>query len=138
MFEHDLKLRWAWLGALLVAPSFLAAKCSDEPLPIGSADGGSSGSGGSAPTAGNGGSSPVTCPASSCGSQLGIANYTCPDGSIAGPTNRCLQRADGSCGWEVRSCPPTGTSGGANAGGSDGADPCADQALPDCKACSDG
>jgi len=50
-----------------------------------------------------------TCDASKCGPALGLPNKICPDGSTAGPTNRCLLNADGSCGWEVRDCPPDPT-----------------------------
>ena len=46
-----------------------------------------------------------TCDVQKCGPQLGIANYLCADGSTAGPTGRCLLNADGSCGWEILSCP---------------------------------
>ncbi len=41
---------------------------------------------------------------SKCGPMLGLANSRCSDGSLNGPTGRCLKRKDGSCGWEVRSC----------------------------------
>jgi hypothetical protein len=34
-----------------------------------------------------------------------MPNYKCPDGSIAGPTGRCLRNVDGICGWEIRHCP---------------------------------
>lgn len=47
-----------------------------------------------------------TCPVEKCGPRLGMPNYLCPDGkTVAGPTNRCLQRPGGICGWEVTSCP---------------------------------
>jgi hypothetical protein len=46
-----------------------------------------------------------TCDVQKCGPQLGLLNYVCADGSTAGPTGRCLLNADGSCGWEVLSCP---------------------------------
>jgi hypothetical protein len=45
------------------------------------------------------------CKTSDCGPQLGMPNYKCPDGTIAGPTGRCLRHGDGSCGWEIRQCP---------------------------------
>ena len=48
------------------------------------------------------------CDKSKCGPQLGMPNSICSDGkTIAGPTGRCLHHADGSCGWEVISCPTT-------------------------------
>ena len=48
-----------------------------------------------------------TCEAGACGPALGEPNYTCPDGTIAGPTGRCILNQDGTCGWEVVACPPT-------------------------------
>jgi len=75
----------------------------------------------SAGSIGVGGGSGGTCPTSDCGPALGLANFECADGSMSGPTGRCLRHADGSCGWEVLSCPPgsggSGGSGGAGAGG---------------------
>jgi hypothetical protein len=46
----------------------------------------------------------ILCDASECGPALGMPDYKCPDGSIAGPTGRCLRNADGICGWEIRLC----------------------------------
>ena len=34
-----------------------------------------------------------------------MPSYDCGDGTLGGPTGRCLANADGSCGWEVRECP---------------------------------
>jgi len=69
---------------------------------------------------GAGGTSAL-CPDSDCGPQLGLPNYVCDDGSIAGPTGRCLKRDNGSCGWEVVSCPSgNGGSGGQASGGASG------------------
>ena len=46
------------------------------------------------------------CAEEECGPALGMPNTLCPDGSFAGPTDRCLRDLEtGSCGWEVRSCP---------------------------------
>ena len=39
-----------------------------------------------------------------CGPALGMPNSICSDGTIGGPTGRCLNRGD-VCGWEVVSCP---------------------------------
>src|SRR3954469_1649722 len=47
----------------------------------------------------------ATCDAAKCGPQLGIPTLMCADGSVGGSTGRCLLHADGSCGWEIRSCP---------------------------------
>jgi hypothetical protein len=47
----------------------------------------------------------VLCDVSACGPPLGMPNHRCSDGSMGGPTGRCLRHADGSCGWEIRDCP---------------------------------
>jgi hypothetical protein len=109
-----------WLGALIIVPALLA-DCSGEPLSLGSGNAGSTGvGGGSAGSTGVGGGSggtDATCATSDCGPALGIANYQCPDGSEAGPTGRCLKRANGTCGWEILSCPSGGGGADAGAGG---------------------
>jgi len=127
------KLALYWLGAATVAP-LLAAACAGAPLSLGetagaggkaseagsNASGGtSSDSGGSSNSSGVGGSSQETCDKSACGPQLGLLNQLCADGSMSGPTGRCLKRADDSCGWEVLQCPPDqpGAGGDASAGG---------------------
>lgn len=47
------------------------------------------------------------CPKAMCGPALGMPNRICPDGvTVSGPTGECLQNPDGTCGWEVKSCPP--------------------------------
>ncbi len=44
------------------------------------------------------------CTEEQCGPQkMKIKNWTCPDGSLAGPI--CGQGDDGACGWSVRDCP---------------------------------
>lgn len=46
------------------------------------------------------------CDPSACGPALGMPNWLCPDGSVGGPTGRCLSDPkSGACGWEIRSCP---------------------------------
>jgi len=45
------------------------------------------------------------CDRNECGPQMGMPNRRCPDGSIGGPTGRCLRQANGKCAWEVRPCP---------------------------------
>jgi len=52
-----------------------------------------------------------TCDVAKCGPQLGLPNTMCDDGTVAGPTGRCLLNADGSCGWEVIQCPTMGCYG---------------------------
>src|SRR5512140_2716107 len=119
------KLGIYWLGSAAVAP-LLAVACAGSPLSLGDTAGaggtpsaaGSSQSGGSASggSASGGASSQETCDKSACGPQLGLANGICADGSMSGPTGRCLKRANGSCGWEILQCPPGGTGGDASGG----------------------
>jgi hypothetical protein len=45
------------------------------------------------------------CPKERCGPQLGLKSTACSDGSVGGPTGRCLENADKTCRWEIRSCP---------------------------------
>lgn len=47
----------------------------------------------------------VLCDTSACGPAPGMPNYLCSDGTLAGPTGRCLRHTDGICGWEIRDCP---------------------------------
>ena len=66
-------------------------------------DGGTSSGGSSGSTSGG-----TECSDKSlCGPQLGMPTYQCDDGTVGGPTGRCLQAADKSCYWEVRQCPAT-------------------------------
>ncbi len=48
---------------------------------------------------------PNECEPEACGPPLGMPNYECDDGTIGGPSGRCLLTADGACGWEVIDCP---------------------------------
>lgn len=46
------------------------------------------------------------CATTECGPALGMPNTLCPDGvNVAGPTGNCLRNSDGTCGWEIASCP---------------------------------
>ena len=121
------KLGLYWLGSAAVAPLLVAA-CAGTPLSLGETAGaggkaggaGSSASGGTlsggSSSGGVGGSTQETCDKSACGPQLGLLNQLCADGSMSGPTGRCLKRANDSCGWEVLQCPPDGTGVGGDAG----------------------
>ncbi|HEX9296472.1 MAG TPA: hypothetical protein VF881_11575 [Polyangiaceae bacterium] len=53
----------------------------------------------------NGSDAQRECATDQCGPALGLPNYTCPDGTVAGPTGRCLEGQGGTCAWEVVSCP---------------------------------
>lgn len=47
------------------------------------------------------------CAAGACGPALGMPIKLCPDGvHTAGPTGKCLKNTDGTCGWEISTCPP--------------------------------
>jgi hypothetical protein len=136
------------LPVLLLGASAAFAGCSEEPFsPEDAGDsGGEPGRGGSSVTAGKGGASSsggssaggiaqagggsASCSSSDCGPQLGLPSFTCEDGSIAGPTGRCLPTPDGGCGWEVLTCstgvgqagaPSVGGAGSAGASSNGGA-----------------
>jgi hypothetical protein len=49
--------------------------------------------------------SAVLCDVSECGPAPGSANSQCPDGTIGGPTGRCLHSDNETCSWEIRLCP---------------------------------
>jgi len=136
MRKKTAKLGFYWLSAAAVAP-LLAAACAGSPLSLGDTGGaggsasgttasagtksggsnsGGSSSGGSSSGGASGGAE-QTCDKAACGPQLGIPNQICADGSTGGPTGRCLKNASGTCGWEIRQCPPDGAGGEGNAGG---------------------
>ncbi|MCK6537842.1 MAG: hypothetical protein L6Q84_33115 [Polyangiaceae bacterium] len=47
------------------------------------------------------------CAAGACGPAMGMPIKLCPDGvHTAGPTGKCLKNTDGTCGWEISTCPP--------------------------------
>lgn len=56
----------------------------------------------------------LLCPPRACGPAPGMPNWKCPDGTVGGPTGRCLPLPQGGCGWEVRWCEwaPCGGIGG--------------------------
>jgi len=64
------------------------------------------GSAGSDVGSGSGSATPTEaeCDQAQCGPRMRMANTPCKDGSISGPTNRCLKKGDG-CAWEVKACP---------------------------------
>jgi hypothetical protein len=149
-----MRTTWLWLAPTLVASFGIFGGCG------GSSDGGSGsvagtntgGSAGNAATAGaspggagtmNGGasagdSSLGECDKVDCGPQLGIPNWTCADGSVGGPTGRCLKRAGGSCGWEINNCPMAGEGGAANQGGQANVAGAGGTAADECGGCSQG
>jgi hypothetical protein len=46
------------------------------------------------------------CAAGACGPAMGMPNTLCADGvNWSGPTGNCLRNTDGTCGWEIASCP---------------------------------
>ncbi|MFK7990781.1 MAG: hypothetical protein AB8I08_32475 [Sandaracinaceae bacterium] len=48
---------------------------------------------------------PEECAPADCGRAPASPSYECADGSAGGNTGVCLRHDDGSCGWEVRTCP---------------------------------
>jgi hypothetical protein len=117
------------LGAILVAvtASFVACGADTDGGPASGGDAGiagmgpPSGSAGAASTAGSnssgGTASDLTCLNAECGPALGLPSMVCADGSVGGPTGRCLRLETGACGWEVRDCPPAGEGGASASGG---------------------
>ena len=47
---------------------------------------------------------PPTCDDAMCGTPLDFPQYRCEDGTLGGPTGRCVRQRDNSCRWEVRNC----------------------------------
>jgi hypothetical protein len=95
------------LTAALVAIACLAAACG-HPAPAPPADppaaaGSGSGSPGGRPGPPDG--DPL-CDDAECGPPIRMPSRRCPDGSVGGPTGRCLRKPDRTCAWEVRPCPP--------------------------------
>lgn len=81
------------------------------------------------------------CEKADCGPQLGLPNWTCADGSVGGPTGRCLKRAGGTCGWEINNCPMAGEGGSSAQGGQGntaGESAVGGAASEDCGTCSPG
>lgn len=102
MPERARIVRIAWLVCLVAA-------CGRQPSSPGGA-----GAPGSGPASGSPAvhdaprtvpSPPAECDPAECGPAMRMPSRRCPDGSIGGPTGRCLRHPDGRCGWEVRACP---------------------------------
>ena len=67
-------------------------------------DSGSGSSAGSATTQTGGG---AECgDVKECGPKLGMPQKQCHDGTMGGPTGRCLKNDAGKCSWEITACPP--------------------------------
>lgn len=133
-----MKSAWLWLAPILALGlgAFGGCGASDGGENSGAAPNSGGAGGGSGDNAGgtgtsHGGTGTMNAGASSagepsldecdkadCGPQLGLANWTCADGSLGGPTGRCLKRSGGTCGWEINNCPMTmGEGGGSGQGG---------------------
>jgi hypothetical protein len=121
------RLGWWALAALASTWPLLAAQCPPDGGSSGSSSGGLSADG----TSGGDGTTGTTdgsatsddghvdfhvCLDTDCGPALGMPNWICADGTVAGPTGQCMPTADGGCGWEVVTCPDDGSSGTGGSG----------------------
>lgn len=90
-----------WLVLALVIACHAAPSSPPPPDPAPPAGNSSTGSGSATadPTAS------AECPKERCGPVLGVMTKPCTDGSTSGPTGRCLEHADHTCGWEIHACP---------------------------------
>lgn len=152
-----MRTAWLWFAPTLLVGLGVFGGCGGtseggNPSAAGADQGGSGGNagtagashGGTATTNGGasaGESSQSECDKADCGPQLGLPNWTCADGSVGGPTGRCLKRPGGTCGWEINNCPMAGEGGAANQGGQGNAagESAAGGGAPDdCGGCSPG
>lgn len=94
------------LFALLVAAPLATAACSSSIEFVVPDDGG--GDGDAQPdTRPDGAQDVETCADDQCGPiPPTLPPEQCWDGSWSGMTGSCVKRADGTCGWETRECPP--------------------------------
>ena len=93
-------LRFTLLALLACACKTPATGPGPGPEPTPNTGGTGSGSATTAPPA-----AVTECEKDRCGPALGMKSTPCSDGSIGGPTGRCIEHADKTCGWEIRSCP---------------------------------
>ncbi len=97
--------KWLSLGGLGV----LIVACGGG-VSLGNAGSGLESDGGSGTSTSGGGTTDggkTDCSApNACGPAPGMPAIMCSDGSIGGNTGKCIEQADGSCGWEIRQCPP--------------------------------
>lgn len=151
---------WLWLAPTLALSLGTFGACGgSSDSNVGGAAGTSSGGTGSAGSAGasHGGAGAMVagsnsggeaslgeCAVAECGPQLGLPNWTCADGTLGGPTGRCLRRSGGSCGWEINNCPMAGEGGSSsqggqgNAAGAGAAGAAGGVTADDCGGCSTG
>ena len=80
--------------ALFLAVTFGAAACGPANPPPGG------------PVAGS------ECAPEQCGPAPGMPTYQCDDGTMGGPTGKCMMGESGQCGWEITECKKTCTKGG--------------------------
>ena len=45
-----------------------------------------------------------TCAPQECGPVPALPGWVCQDGTLGGPTGRCLRGSGGRCAWEIREC----------------------------------
>ncbi|MEO8553950.1 MAG: hypothetical protein ABI678_28445 [Kofleriaceae bacterium] len=81
------------------------APAPEAPPPAGNGSTGSFSTGSGTSPAQGSAATIAECAKQRCGPALGLMTKVCSDGSTGGPTGRCLEHADHTCGWELRACP---------------------------------
>jgi hypothetical protein len=84
-----LNVKIAMVSILAAAITMVSTACLTEDVRLGRA-GGEIGEG--------------ECDPAACGPAPGVPNEICADGTIAGPTGKCLDIDGMTCGWEILSC----------------------------------
>lgn len=100
--------KWLSLGALgvVIVACGGGVSLGNAGSGLGEGDGGTGSGSSSGGTTTDGGKTDCSAP-NACGPAPGMPAITCSDGSIGGNTGKCIQQADGTCGWEIRQCPPS-------------------------------
>jgi hypothetical protein len=91
------------MRALTLALTLAACGHPGSSGPAQPGSGSDPGSGSAVTQTGSGGG--TECDAKECGPKMGMPQKQCHDGTMGGPTGRCLKNEAGTCSWEVKACP---------------------------------